>query len=966
MLLFLMLSMICRIGIYSQNNLIRYVNPFIGTDFHGHTYPGATAPLGGVQLGPDTRISDWDACSGYHYSDSTIIGFSHTHLSGTGCVDLGDILIYPLQNQGTEKTLLMPPLKFSHNNETASPGYYSVMLDNGIRAELTATMRSGVHRYTYPSSKNKNLIIDLIHSLGKDKIYDAQLEVKNGILEGFRITNGWVDPQPVYFSARLSKPISNFSIFKSGVPVKGTKARGDSLQIIINFPDDSVRTIELQVGISLVSVEEARRNREQECGSKTFDKILADTRLSWNHELLRIRIQKGSDKDKTIFYTSLYHAMVTPNVISDVSGKYRLGDQVFSTMNKDHKVYSTFSLWDTYRAWNPLMTIINPDLTADMIRSMLAMYKVKGELPIWPLSTGETHTMIGYHAVSVIADAYLRGIRGFDADLALEAMIKSSDINKKGSDYYIKYGFIPSDLKRESVSCTLEYAYDDWCIARMAASMGRNDVADRYYRRAYNYVHLFDGYSGFFRGKRLDGNWEPNLDPYEISRDFTEANAWQYRFYVPHDIKGLTNLFGGKSAMIQALDSLFSTTSAVKGDLQDITGMIGQYAHGNEPSHHIAYLYACLGQPWKTQEITRRILREMYSDQPDGIIGNEDCGQMSAWYILSSLGFYPVCPGSGEFVITTPLFEKAVVKLPHGKELVITANDPEHHVYIQEVRLNGETIRGNTLHYDVLIKGGKLEYILSDKPVVSSETNTHGVYSLTHIDQVSIPYAQEDTYLFVDSIAIHLGCSTPGAAIYYTLDGSAPTDKSPLYTSALKLNGSATLKARAYLKGSKPSELLTLQAVRAVLMPGSSLKMKNNGVNYSYYEGACSSVKDIAHCNLVKKGVMSYPSIADAPREDKFAYVFHGYIYIDRDGVYDFQTQSDDGSVLSINGTEVVNNDGSHSFITATGRIALARGYHSYEIKYFEDYEGQGFAWFYKRKEAHTFTPIPSRILYIE
>lgn len=686
----------CTSGKYSP---VDYVDPFIGTGFHGHTYPGATVPFGAVQLSPDTRAGNWDACAGYHYDDTTLKGFSHTHLSGTGCIDLGDILFRPttLKPDLTAESICRPA-NFSHKDERASAGYYSVILkDEGIKAELTATTHTGMHRYTFPSGKPVTIIVDLAHLLDNEYIYEAELErTTSNEIVGMRRTRGWTDNQYVYFAAQFSEPFQTVEFVQDKKIVSAeTKQVGTDLQAILTFADKDGEPIIAKVGLSLVSVDNARKNLAEEVKDFNFDAVCAAARNDWEQALSSITVEGGGTDDLKNFYTAIYHAMVVPNVVSDVNGEYRRHNMQIGQLPKGKMQYSTFSLWDTFRAWNPLMTLIDTALVNNMVNSYLDIYDASGELPIWPLSAAETGTMIGYHSVSVIADAYLKGIRGFDAEKALDAMKVSSEKNKKGADYYIKYGFIPSNIKKESISCLLEFAYDDWCIARMAQEMGKEDVYRKYIERSQNYINVFDGSTKFFRGKRMDGNWETSFNPFEVGRSYTEATAWQYRFSVPYDVNGMVQLFGGKEKFITALDSIFIADPNVHGDLADITGLIGQYAHGNEPSHHIAYLYDYVGQPWKTQEMTRHLLDEMYQPTPGGISGNEDCGQMSAWYILSGLGIYSVCPGSNEFALTTPLFEKAVLKLANGKRLTLLANDPKKNIYIHKVELNGKQIDTN-------------------------------------------------------------------------------------------------------------------------------------------------------------------------------------------------------------------------------------------------------------------------------
>ena len=932
---------------------VEYVNPFIGTGFHGHTYPGATTPFGMVQLSPDTRSGNWDACAGYHYSDTTIDGFSHTHLSGTGCADLADILFHPTTREIVihDGECVLQPYFFSHDDERASCGYYAVTLpDVNIGVELTAAPRTGVHRYTFTGKGPRQVIVDLLHTITEEKIDLCELRrTAPGELAGMRRTQGWVPDQYVFFAARFSEPFADVQLL------------GDKQAVLTFAPD--VRTLTIAVGLSSVSVENARMNSLAEVPELDFDAVYARAVGQWRKALGDIVVEGGSRDEMTNFYTAQYHTKLTPNLMSDVNGEYRRHDQTVARMPEGESYYSTFSLWDTFRAWNPLQTLVDTALVNDMIRSMLDMYDSTGELPIWPLASGETGTMIGYHAVSVIADAYLKGIRGYDADKALEAMIRSSNINKKGSDYYTVQGYIPSNIKRESVSCTLEYAYDDWAIARMAQAMGRDDVFGEYARRALNYVNVFDGSTCFFRGRQSDGNWSAPFEEFATGRDYTEATPWHYRFFVPHDVNGLIQLFGSREAFIREMDRLFTLESdEMQLDVSDVTGLMGQYAHGNEPSHHMAYLYNYVGQPWKTQELTRRLLHEMYAPTPEGIIGNEDCGQMSAWYVFSSLGFYPVCPGSNEFALTAPQFPKAVVRLANGRTLTVTADNPRRSVYIASVTLDGKPIDRNYITYDELMQGGELHFALRPRPDYERGTDDAAApHSLTRGEAVSIPYTTQNVSLFTEPLAVALATTTSGAEIRYTLDGSEPTETSALYAAPVPVDRSLTLKAKGFKPGAAPSRTLTLEAEKAVFRKGAPAgeTATRPGVAYSYYEGVFSCVNDIRKGKYVSSGTMPAPSIAQAPQEDHFAYVFTGLILIPERGVWEFMTKSDDGSVLTIGDRKVVDNDGSHASVMATGRVALEAGLHPYTLLYFEDYEGQDFSWGWKAPGAEGFEAIP-------
>jgi len=952
--LFSLLAVMTLAGCAENLAPVDYVDPMIGTGFHAHTYPGATAPFGMVQLSPDTRVGGWDACSGYHYSDNTILGFSHTHLSGTGCADLSDILFYPTVKpvKADGDAYECPAHIFSHDDEVAKPGYYSVVMDNGaIVAELTATPRTGVHRYTFNEGDVRAIVIDLKHTVAApDETFKSSnfKLISDTEIQGYKNTDAFVLDQHQYFSARFSEP------FKAEI-------LSDAYALLTFSPD--VDEVTAAVSLSAVSYENAQANGLAEVPVLDFDKVKAEAHAAWAEEMNDIVVKGGTKAQKINFYTAVYHTKICPNLMSDVDGSFRRHDNTIGKVAQGNSYYSTFSIWDTFRAWNPLQTIINTELVDDMVYSMLEMYRYSGELPLWPLCSGETNCMIGYHAVSVIADAYMKGIRNFDAEYALEAMVKSSNINRKGSELYTKHDFLPANRAKESVSITLEFVYDDWTIARMAEALGKEDIAKEYYERALNYMNVFDGSTCFFRGRNLDGTWVTPFQPSATGRDFTEATPWHYRFFVPHDVNGLMKNYPSKDAFIKALDDLFTLETEMDIEVSDVTGLKGQYAHGNEPSHHMAYLFSYVGQPWKTQKYTRELLDEMYMPTPDGIIGNEDAGQMSAWYVLSALGFYSVCPGSNEFVLTTPLFDEAVVKLANGKTLTIKAAGAAKNHYVKDVVLNGQKIDVNYITYDQIMNGGELVYTLSAEPCMERGTAPEAApYSLTQADIVPAPYTEAQSYLFEGNLEVELKVNAD-AQIRYTLDGSEPTEKSPLYESPFTITKSCVIKAKAFREGLE-SRTMVLDAVKAENIPAVSRKLTVNGVNYEYYEGTMFKTDMIRKGTLVEKGTMPEPTIANARLTDHYGYVFEGYVNVPEDGIWEFMTKTDDGSVMYVDGQLVVDNDGGHAEVLASGRIALAKGFHKYQILYFEDYEGEAFSWGWKAPGQTEFTSVPKEVLF--
>ena len=709
--------------------LTQYVDPYIGTGFHGHVFLGANVPFGGVQLGPVNRSEGWDWCSGYHYSDSTIVGFSHTHLSGTGIGDLGDVAVMPTTGEvrvtkGTPKN----PQKgfislFSHKEERVRPGYYSVRLKRyNIKAELTATERVGFHQYTFPKSDAAHFVFDLQQGIGWDLATDTHIEKLNdSTLVGYRFSKGWAKDQRLYFAAVLSKPIREFTSVQVTDTLGNTTpaATGNRLKGIVTFATKEGEVVKLKVGISPVSTANAIANIRAEVPGWNFAKTVAQADAAWNQELQKVRIQADPVRMKT-FYTALYHTMVAPSVFNDHNGDYWGTDKKVHT-NPGFTNLTTFSLWDTYRAAHPLFTLLQPKRVNDMVSTMLAIYQQQGKLPVWHLMANETDCMVGYSAVPVVVDAYLKGYKGFDANLAYEAVKATAMRDDWGLKSVKSLGFIPADSEVENVSKGLEYAIDDWCIAQMAKKMGKKEDYAYFSKRGQNYRNYFDKKVGFMRGRVSQTEWRTPFSPFSsvhMKSDFTEGNAWQYTWLVPQDVEGLIGLLGGEKRFSQKLDSLF----VVKGDMgkeasPDISGLIGMYAHGNEPGHHITYLYSYVGQPWKTAEKVRFITDNFYTTKPDGIIGNEDVGQMSAWHVLSTLGFYQLNPANGNFIFGSPSINQATIALGGGKTFAIEAkNNSAANKYIQRVTLNGKPYTKSYLRFQDLQQGGKLVLEMGPKP----------------------------------------------------------------------------------------------------------------------------------------------------------------------------------------------------------------------------------------------------------
>ncbi len=699
---FLFLTILVLGNSFAQD-YTQYVDPFIGTGGHGHVFLGANVPFGYVQAGPTQKKQGWDWCSGYHYSDSTVIGFGQLHLSGTGIGDLGDISLLPTIGKDERE------IKFAHRAEYVTPGYYSVMLANGIRVELSATKRVAYHRYSYPANVKKGyIVLNLWQGIGWDKMTSCQMKQESDrVISGVRNSTGWAKDQNVYFVAEFSQPI------------KQIKNEKDSIWVFETIPTGA--PVEVKVGLSAVSIANAHKNMNAEIPEWNFTKIVTNAQNDWNKELGKIAISTKDEHARRIFYTAMYHTMIAPSVFSDVNGEYRGADA------KIHKGsftnYTTFSLWDTYRAAFPLMTIIHPEMQKDLAQTFLHIYKEQGKLPVWHLMGNETDCMVGNPCVPVLCDIALKG---FDVDMkkVLEATKSSQLLSERGLGNIKKYGYDPvdKDKDKETVAKGLEYALADWCVAQVALKLGKKDDYKYFYNRSQSYCKFyFDKKTGFMRGRLSDGTFREPFNPFNtIHRqdDYTEGNAWQYTWLVPHDVHGLVKAFGSEKKFVEKLDSLFIVTGDMgKEASPDISGLIGQYAHGNEPSHHIIYMYNYVGQPYKAAPLLRKVMKEMYHDNIDGLSGNEDVGQMSAWYILSSLGLYQVEPAGGKFVFGSPIFDKAKINVGNGKIFSITTkNNSAVNKYIQSVRLNGKPYTYSYIMFKDIQKGGNLEFIMGDKP----------------------------------------------------------------------------------------------------------------------------------------------------------------------------------------------------------------------------------------------------------
>lgn len=706
-------------------DLTAYVNPMVGTAEHGHTYPGATVPFGMVQVSPDTRTDTWDGSSGYHYSDGSIIGFSHTHLSGTGVGGLGDILLMPTVGAVSyDRAGYSSP--FSHQQETASPGYYRVVLQKpGVTAELTSTARSGLHRYTFPASNAAHVILDLQHGVG-NSVIDSTLTIENSTtISGTRISSGWGGRRAAYFVLQFSKPFTSSSIQSEGaVLADGTnQGRGRAVKAALNFNTTANEQILVKVGISGTGVEGARKNLTAEIPGFDFEGTRVAAKGQWNDLLGKIQVQSKDPQVMRTFATNLYQSCISPVLFNDVDGTYRsAADDRHNVTGATFQNYTTFSLWDTFRAQHPLLTFVAPERVSDMVSSMVALgaERKRDEMPVWPLWGNETGTMIGFHSAPVIVDAYLKGFKGFDPEVAYQAL-KATALNRRnGQGEFNESGYVFSANagQKQSVSRTLEFAYDNWCVAKMAEKLGHTEDAKMFMDRAANYRNVFDSQVGFMRGRKEDGTWRRPFNPKQLVwPDYTEANAWQYSWTAMQDSPGLVKSMGGDAAFVNKLDTLFNEKSDVIANIPDITGLIGQYAHGNEPVHHVAYLYNYAGAPYKTQSRVRQIMTTLYNDTPAGDPGNNDCGQMSAWYVWSAMGLYPTNPVGGIYDIGSPILDRASLRMSNGKTFTVVANNNNaQNVYVQSVSLNGRALPNTFVTQDQLMAGGTLTFQMGAKP----------------------------------------------------------------------------------------------------------------------------------------------------------------------------------------------------------------------------------------------------------
>ena len=844
-----------------------YVDPFIGTGGHGHTFPGATVPFGMVQFSPDTRMNDWDGCSGYHTSDNTILGFSTTHLSGTGCSDYGDFRFMPFTGEfmfyrdlPNEKYAYYDSVysnaTFKHEDEDAQAGYYSVILDDSVKVELTTGDRVGMMRCTYPKDSGQLLLLDMLHGVNDEIVYEAKVNVENDhAISGFRRTKDWANEQYLYFYAEFSRPFVvedhdlpsffDYTKYSDTQIEKKVELDDNDTKVWFLFPDTNDEPIVMRIALSAVDVEGAKNNLKAELadGDFDFDALKQKAYDKWNTEMKRYAVADPNESNKTVFYSALYHCMVAPNLFSDADGRYRAHD--LKVYKSERPVYTVFSLWDTFRSLHPLFSLMQRERTLDFINTFINKYETNPHhiLPIWELAANETYCMIGNHAIPIIADAYFSGIRDFDTEKALEAMVASQKDNFRGMGAYMKYGYIPIEMEGEATSKTLEYAYDDWCVARMAEDMGKKDIADEFYARAQAYKNIYNPENQFFQGRR-NGGWMKPFDPAQVNFTLTEANSYQYGFFVPQDVNGHIDLMGGSDSYEAKLDALFNAPSNLTGRAQpDITGLIGQYAHGNEPSHNTVYMYNFVGAPAKTQKYVKQVMDDFYTDRRDGYSGNEDCGQMSAWAVFSCMGFYPATPASGYYVLGLPRFERTKLTFENGKEFeVIAKNLSEKNCYVQSVKLNGKALERSYITFDEVHNGGTLEFTMTDQPTSTWATQPENcpVMRIESNPIVIVPTINAGSDTFFDSLMVSMNHPVEGIEIYYTLDGSDPTENGTLYEQPLCLKENTKVRAAAK-QGDRWSRVIDAQYY--LIDANRSVKLENM-YNEQYSAGGVKALID--------------------------------------------------------------------------------------------------------------------------
>jgi predicted alpha-1,2-mannosidase len=901
----------------TDKDYTQYVNPFIGTAGNANTFPGPALPFAMVQLGP-------------YISSNTILGFTHRHNSGGaggGSGVRGDILFMPAVSNAQTIAKENCSSSFSSSSEEAFPGYYKVYLDDyKTLVELTATTRVGLHKYTFPNTDDAKVVLS---------IDDGEIFVKDGEISGYNSNN-------IFFVAKFSKQIKNHTLINNDeTQVNGTEVKGNSIKGIFRFETNESESILLKVAISPVSIDGARKNLNAELPDWDFNVIMEKAKTAWNKVLSKIEVEGGSIEERTIFYTALYHATLQPNIYMDVDRKYRsTNGEVYVAMDFDN--YTQFSLWDTFRAAHPLYTIIDRERTNEFISTFLERYDHNGRMLIMEFlgEEGDSPPMIGYHSLSVIADAYVKNIRSYDVSKAFSAMKHlANDKVRECKELYLDYGFIPADLKGQAVSRTLEYSYDDWCVTRLAKDFNEED--NLYFsKRSEFYKNVFDKDENFMRGRMSNFQWVPNFDPMETINHYTEANAYQYTTFVPQDIEGLTELMGGDKKFEDWLDACFNTDlDPSKVNVRDVSGLIGQYAHGNEPSHHIAYLYNFIGTPWKTQKMTRKIMSTLYSNTREGIDGNEDCGQLSAWYVLSAMGIYSVTPGMDYYVIGSPIFDKVTINMENGNRFeIIAKNNRKENPYIQSAALNGKPYSKSYINYFEFMNGSKLEFEMGDKPNYDwgAKKEDRPYSDGNKFSYASSPIISFPEISFLDSRTIKLASDEENANVRFTLDGNEVTESSTLYTIPITITEPTVLTTKSFVDGIYPSctnrvrfnKLLSLEAVEVDNL--------EPGIKYSYKEADFPSAKSVKDYPTIKNRIMETFNVDSVKDDRQFGYNFEGFLNVPETGVYQFTLEANDGALLYLNDQIIIDNDGGHRAQKLFSKIVLKKGLHPIKVDYFQ------------------------------
>ena len=914
----------CSNPISNTKDHTQLVNPFIGTIGSGNTFLGPVLPYGMVQLGPYLKYSK-------DHNSGTIYGFSHTHTSGMaggGNGVPGDINFIPaVQDEQSKNNQRTYQSQFLHSNEVASPGYYKVILDDyNITVELTATTRVGFHKYTF--QKTNNAAVTLKLGNGLVVVDENEISGQNN--------------NKVFFVAKFSKPFKSFEFTNNNKIVNNSNTiEGENVNSVFKFDTKKDEVLLLKVGISMVSIEGARNNLEEELQDWDFEQVKENAKKAWSKELGKIDIEGGTKTEQTIFYTALYHSMIQPSIYMDVDRKYRsTNGEIYTAADFDN--YTNFSLWDTFRALHPLYTIINRERTAQFVRTFLERYDHTGRMLIMEFEgvEGTIPPMIGYHSLSVLADAYVKGIRDYDVPKAFEAMKNlADDLDRNGKQLYLDYGYIPSDLKGQTVSRTLEYSYDDWCVTRLAKDFNDKDLL-YYSQRGEFYKNIFSKDENFMIGRKSNFEFISDFDPMETTGHYTEANAYQYSTFVPQDVDGLVELMGGDKIFENWLDACFTTqTDFSKINVRDVTGLIGQYAHGNEPSHHIAYLYNYIGRPWKTQKMIRKILSTLYTNKQDGIDGNEDCGQMSAWYVMSAMGIYSVTPGLDYYAIGSPIFDKVIINLESGNTFeIISNNNGKENVFINSAKLNGDSYSKTYLKHEDIMKGGKIVFEMSNNPNQEwgKKKEDRPYFPKKKFKYAKTPEINFSDILFLDSRTVTILATEPGAKIYFSLDGTEPTEKSTLYNNPITLVETSILKCRSYVEGVFPSYPLTVNFTKMDMLEAMNISGLASGLKYFFVDEPVENALTVMDYPITETGVIDDFNVDKVKDQRPFGFSFEGYLKVLKTGVYTFSIEANDGAILYINDKMIIDNDGGHRAQKLDSKIGLKKGWHPIKVDYFQ------------------------------